>query len=106
LGIAIEHDEIFLTDFDSNRVIVFSKEGHFLRQWSDGYGSTLSGIAISNDLVYVIDSRRQRVEVFTLSGDYVFEVNISKPSLRHVLVLDNYAYVTNSEFEVHLLELD
>jgi len=94
LGIAIDQDEIFITDYDNQKILVFSKEGQELCQWRSGYQFSLFGITVSNDLVYVLDNSSECVQAFTRSGDYVFDVNISTSLLHHVLVVDDNAYVT------------
>lgn len=94
-GIAIDptNGDIYVADgYGNKRVVVFDKEGHFLRQWGKqgtvaqteaGVGGvfldTVHCVAIDNGgLVYVCDRKGDRVEVFDKMGNFRKNIVIQK----------------------------
>jgi len=80
-----KNSDVYIADGDGNRrVVVFDREGRYLRQWGRqgtlaevgaGVGgvflSTVHCVVISNDgLVYVCDWAGRRIEVFDKMGDF------------------------------------
>ena len=71
--------KVFVTDYDSNSIQVFSSEGKFIRMMNgrgQGRGDRElccpSGIAVdANGTVFVCDSSRYAVSVFTSEGQFV-----------------------------------
>ena len=66
------------TEVDRNKqqVIVFSKDGQYLRhfgQWGDNKGQLRNpqGICVSGDYVFITDFHNHRVSVFRTSGEFV-----------------------------------
>jgi DNA-binding beta-propeller fold protein YncE len=98
-GVATDPDtgEVFVTEFENNRVSVFDAWGKFLRAWGWGVGSgaaeletcsavcspgidgdgvgqfaSPSGIAVDNaHNVFVFDARYERVQKFSPSGEFL-----------------------------------
>ncbi len=94
--------EIFVSDgYGNKRVVVFDREGHYLRQWGRQatQAETDAGLAgvflgpvhcvhIGNDgLVYVCDRQGDRIEVFDKQGNFKRNIVIHTPT----------AHRTNSE---------
>jgi len=87
-GMAVDPDngDIYVSDgYGNRRVVVFNKEGKFLRQWGRQatpeeiekgapgvFAQVVHCIAISNEgLVYVCDRQGDRVQVFDKTGKFV-----------------------------------
>ena len=94
--------DIYVSDgYGNKRVVVFDREGHYLRQWGRqatqaetdlGVGGVFLGpvhcVHIGNDgLVYVCDRMGDRVEVFDKMGNFK----------RNILIHTKTAHRTNSE---------
>ena len=94
--------EIYVSDgYGNKRVVVFDREGHYLRQWGRqatqaetdaGVGGVFLGpvhcVLIGNDgLVYVCDRLGDRIEVFDKMGNFK----------RNIVVHTKTAHRTNSE---------
>jgi DNA-binding beta-propeller fold protein YncE len=94
-SIAIDptNGDIYVADgYGNRRVVVFDREGHFLRQWGRqatvaeteaGVGGvfldTVHCVAIDKDgLVYVCDRKGDRVEVFDKAGNFKKNIWIQK----------------------------
>jgi DNA-binding beta-propeller fold protein YncE len=69
-----EHNNIYVTDTASNRVLKFDQDGHLLAHWGS-FGSEIGqfykpkGIAVRGDRVYVLDFGNHRGQIFTLDGE-------------------------------------
>jgi DNA-binding beta-propeller fold protein YncE len=85
--------DIYVADgYGNRRVVVFDREGHFLRQWGKqgtvaqtdaGVGGvfldTVHCVAIDNaGLVYVCDRKGDRIEVFDKMGNFKKNIDIKK----------------------------
>lgn len=87
-GVAVDPDngDIFISDgYGNRRVVVFDKDGNYLRQWGRQatveemeagtpgvFAEVLHCIAISNEgLIYVCDRQGDRVQVFDKQGNFV-----------------------------------
>ncbi len=92
--VAVDPDngDIYVSDgYGNRRVVVFDREGHFLRQWGrqasqsesdEGVGGVFLGpvhcLTISDDgLVYVCDRLGDRVEVFDKMGNFRRSIRIN-----------------------------
>lgn len=70
--------QLFVVDYGTSKVSVFSKAGMFQRSWGGkgtgkGQFNVPRGIAIDRvDRVYVADSLNHRVSVFSAGGDYLY----------------------------------
>lgn len=89
------NDDVYISEGEepgsNHRVVVFDRNGHFLRQWTlqrtraeaeageaDAFMLAVHGLAISNDgLVYACDRRGDRIQVFDKMGN--FQKNIFVP---------------------------
>ena len=69
-GIVIDDQGyVYVTDSDNNRLLKFTKDGHFVDSWG-----TLRAVEIdidSNGFVYVADYHNNRVQKFTIDGQFV-----------------------------------
>ncbi|MDQ4100160.1 MAG: NHL repeat-containing protein, partial [Chloroflexota bacterium] len=81
-GVAVDGEEIFVTDTGNERVQVFASDGTFLRAFG-GYGSgpgqliEPTGIVIGQDgRVYVADSGNGRLSIFAKDGTPLAQVPI------------------------------
>jgi DNA-binding beta-propeller fold protein YncE len=73
-GIAVDsHGNVYVTDYDNNRVQKFDSNGNFITKWGSegsndgqfGQHSSLDGIAVdSHGNVYVTDEGNTRIELF------------------------------------------
>jgi DNA-binding beta-propeller fold protein YncE len=75
-GIAVDGDEVFVTDAAGHRVHVFDRAGTLQRRWG-GHGRTPgsflgpSGIAVGGDRVCVADTGNDRVQVLGRDGSFI-----------------------------------
>jgi DNA-binding beta-propeller fold protein YncE len=89
------NDEIYIADgYGNHRVVVFDKNGAFLRQWGEaatpeeadaGVGGkfldTVHGVNLGNDgNVYVNDRKGDRIQVFTKQGAFVRNIWVQRGS--------------------------
>lgn len=79
-GIALDrYGQIFVVDYATSKISVFSKAGIFQRSWggkgtNKGEFNVPRGIAIDRvDRVYIADSLNHRVQVFSAGGDYLYQ---------------------------------
>ncbi len=80
-GIAVgDSEQVFITDDKSNRVQVFTPEGHYINGWGmqgifQGQFDVPFAIAVSptTGMVYVADYYNSRVQAFTADGQFVTE---------------------------------
>ena len=73
-GVAVDpKDNVYLLTRGKHPVIVFDREGNFLRSWGEGFFSSRThGIHISPDgFVYCIDDGLHTIQKFTLEGELV-----------------------------------
>jgi DNA-binding beta-propeller fold protein YncE len=92
-GLAVDsaNGDIYIADgLGNKRVVVFDREGHFLRQWGQqatkaqvdagiggGFLKVLHCLVLGNDgLVYVCDREADRIEVFDKMGKFVKNIRI------------------------------
>jgi len=77
-GVAVNaRDEIAVTDYENNRVQIFSSDGNFLRSFGrqgnkNGEFSCPKGIAChKNGNIFVADSGNARIQIFSRKGKYL-----------------------------------
>jgi len=114
-AIAVDWDEVFVTDWPNHQVQVFSKKGVFLRRWGTN-GSNKnqfihpSGIAVNEDVVYVIDSYNKRIQMFERNGTYRSQWYLDNPSEIdpcHLVVVGDRVYATDfRKGGVQVFEID
>ena len=80
-GVAVnEHNEIAVTEFNNNRVQIFSSDGTYLRSFGskgdqEGEFEDPTGIAYLNDgNIVVADSINNRLQIFTEQGEYLTQI--------------------------------
>ena len=69
-GVATDSkDNVYLMTRMDARVIVYDRDGHFLRSWGEGlFTPRTHGIAIAGDMVYTVDDGDHTVRKFTSDG--------------------------------------
>ena len=80
-GVAVnEHNEIAVTEFNNNRVQIFSSDGTYLRSFGsmgdqEGEFNEPTGIAyLNNGNIVVADSENNRLQIFTEQGEYLTQI--------------------------------
>ncbi len=75
IGIAITGKEVFISDAGSHRIVVFDREGNYIREFAgegDGPGELgrpmLLAVDAPGDRLYVAEYLNDRIQVFTLQG--------------------------------------
>ena len=79
-GVAVDQQgNVYVTDYDDNRVQVFDDAGNFVRKWGwfgEDPGEFVQplGIEINDALgrIYVAEMGNERIQVFDLNGKYLF----------------------------------
>lgn len=68
-------DRVYLLARRASRVIVYDRDGTWIRSWGEGVLSAdPHGITIAGDRVYIVDRADQTVRVFTLDGQQVLVI--------------------------------
>ncbi len=79
-GIAVNTENIFVTDTGNNRVQIFDSDGNYVSQFGsvdldgskdNGEFDTPRGIAVNDENIFVVDTGYDRIQVFDLDGNYV-----------------------------------
>ena len=83
-GVAVDSkDNVYLMTRQDARLIVYDREGNFLRSWGEGlFTQRTHGVAIGpDDMVYAVDDGDHTVRKFTPEGKQVMMIGVSgKPS--------------------------
>ena len=67
------NDNVYVFNRGGHPIIVYDREGKFLRSWGDGVFSVPHGIAMGpDDTVFCIDNGDSTVRKFTLDGKLLF----------------------------------
>ncbi len=76
IGIAVTGKEVFISDAGSHRIVVFDREGNYIREFAsegDGPGELgrpmLMAVDAEENRLYVAEYLNDRIQVFTLSGE-------------------------------------
>ena len=108
-GVAVnEHNEIAVTDFNNNRVQIFSSDGTYLRSFGrrgshGGEFNHPSGIAyLNNGNIVVADSSNNRLQIFTGRGAYLTQIG-SKGNLDHQF---NYPFGLSADSDGNIIVAD
>lgn len=77
IGIAINGEELFVSDSGNNRIQVFDLDGSFLREFGStgdkpGELGRPMHLDIYNDKLFVTEYLNDRIQVFSLVGDPLF----------------------------------
>ena len=72
-GIAVnDSNEIFVSDMENNRIVVFNEYGEFVRSFGHNVLSCLTGLVVDNTGRITVVSRKDgKVLLFTSNGEYV-----------------------------------
>ena len=72
-GVAVNDcDEIFVSDMDNNRIVVFNEYGDFVRSFGHNILSCPTGLAVDNTgRITVINRDDGKILLFTSNGEYV-----------------------------------
>ena len=62
-GIFVSVDEVFVTDFENNRVLVFNMTGELLQVLNDQIEKP-TDMMIKDDMLYVINYRNGKLNIF------------------------------------------
>eukprot|EP00475_Leptophrys_vorax_P013825 TRINITY_DN2018_c0_g2_i1.p1 TRINITY_DN2018_c0_g2~~TRINITY_DN2018_c0_g2_i1.p1 ORF type:complete len:411 (+),score=89.97 TRINITY_DN2018_c0_g2_i1:178-1410(+) len=72
--VAVDGDEVYVTEQSNNRVSVFDRLGNFRRCWGKpGQFANPWGICVHEKLVYICQSDLHKVQVFDRVGNFQFE---------------------------------
>ena len=82
-GVTVNNsNDIFVTDMDNNRVLVFNDEGNFVRSFGENLLEEPTGISINNNGgIFVANRTSNKILLLDPDGDYVSTV-ISEGSLK------------------------
>ncbi len=68
-------DEIIVFNRGTKPIIIFDKEGNYLRSWGENTFSNAHGISVDNsDNIYCVDSGDNTVRKFDPSGNLIFQL--------------------------------
>lgn len=72
-GVATDaQDRVYVFNRGDHPVIVYDRDGRFLRSWGEGVFTRPHGITIHQDVVYCADDTDHTVRAFTLQGDLLW----------------------------------
>lgn len=75
--VKVSNGEVFLADYQRNEVLVYTREGTFLRQIGEGEGEApgelryIGRIDLSGDSVFVANNGNRRFDVFHRDGSFI-----------------------------------
>jgi sugar lactone lactonase YvrE len=81
-GVATDsHDRVYVFNRSEHPLIVYDRDGRFLRSWGEGVFTRPHGITIHDDTVYCADDTDHTVRAFTLDGDLLWQLGtLNTPS--------------------------
>ena len=81
-GVATDsQDRVYVFNRSEHPVIVYDRDGHFLRSWGEGVFTRPHGITIHQDVVYCADDTDHTVRAFRLDGELVWTLGtLHQPS--------------------------
>jgi DNA-binding beta-propeller fold protein YncE len=98
-GVAVDSkDRVYLfTRFDS-RILVYERDGAFVKAWGEGIFPGAHGLTIGpDDRVYCVDNGDHTVRVFTLDGDLLMTLGVPGKA-------SDTGYVPGKKWVVHACE--
>ena len=66
-----DSNEIFVSDMENNRIVVFSEYGEFVRSFGHNVLSCPTGLVVDNTGITVVSRKDGKVLLFTSNGEYV-----------------------------------
>jgi DNA-binding beta-propeller fold protein YncE len=81
-GVAIDsQDRVYVFNRSDHPVIVYDREGRFLRSWGEGVFTRPHGITIHDDVVFCADDTDHTVRALTLEGELLWTLGtLNTPS--------------------------
>ena len=71
-----ENSEIFVTDLQSNRIVIFNEAGKFIRSFGHKLAKNPTGICInSKGMIFVANRGNDKILLFNAKGEYVTTVH-------------------------------
>ena len=76
-GVTVNNsNEIFVTDRDNNRILVFTENGQFVRSFGQDLVNMPTGISIDNEgRIFVVNRKNNKIFLFNSNEEYVMTVN-------------------------------
>ncbi len=76
-GVAVNNsNEIFVSDRDNDRILVFNENGEFIRSFGKGLVDEPTGVSVGNDgRTFVVNRGNNKIILFHAYGGYVTTVN-------------------------------
>jgi len=69
IGVDVDkHDNVYVLNRGEHPMIVFSREGDFIKSWGEGGMQSSHGLHIENSVAYIADYREHIVSKYTLDG--------------------------------------
>jgi len=81
-GVATDdQDRVYVLNRSEHPVMVYDRDGRFLRSWGEGLFTRPHGITIVGDVVYLADDSNHTVRKFTLEGELLLTLGtLDQPS--------------------------
>jgi DNA-binding beta-propeller fold protein YncE len=98
-GVAVDsQDRVYLFTRYPHRVLVYNRDGNYLRHWGDDIFSMAHGLTIGpDDRVYCVDNGDHSIRVFTLDGEPVMTMGVPGQA-------SDTGYAPKPPYEVHACE--
>ena len=69
IGVAVDNqDNVYVLNRGEHPIVVFDREGNFLKSWGEGEITSSHGLHIEGDIAYVTDNVEHTVNKYTLDG--------------------------------------
>jgi hypothetical protein len=81
-GVATDsQDRVYVFNRGEHPLIVYERDGRFLKSWGEGVFKRPHGITIHDDIIYLVDDSDHTVRKFTLDGELLMTIgNLDQPS--------------------------
>lgn len=98
-GVAVDsQDRVYLFTRYPHRVLVYDRDGNYLRHWGDDIFSMAHGLTIGpDDRVYCVDNGDHSIRVFTLEGEPIMTMGVPGQA-------SDTGYDPKPPYEVHACE--
>ncbi|WP_417620700.1 peptidyl-alpha-hydroxyglycine alpha-amidating lyase family protein [Parasphingorhabdus sp.] len=75
-GVAVDSkDRVYLFTRFPHRILIYNRDGHFIKSWGDDLFTMAHGLTIGpDDRVYCVDNGDHSIRVFTLDGEPVMTI--------------------------------